>query len=272
MKRMTRLLSGAVLAALTVLPVPAAAQDFDPVTAQVLQGWTLPDGRRVAAIQLTLEPGWKTYWRVPGEAGIPPQFDWRRARNIAAVDVSWPTPTVSSQNGLRSVGYSGQVTLPLHITPKRSDRPMRLRTRMSIGVCAEVCLPYTLDIDTTLNSADTSPTPAIVAALDDMPIAAKDAGVSRVACRIAPSEYGMSIEARVTLPHTGGTEVAVIEPGAPGIWVGEADTTRQGNTLVAVSEMIHPDGGPFSVDRSALRITILGGKYAVDVQGCGAAG
>ncbi|WP_299691417.1 protein-disulfide reductase DsbD domain-containing protein [uncultured Tateyamaria sp.] len=272
MTRLNRLLSGAALAALTALPMPASAGDFDPVTAEVLQGWTLPDGRRVAAVRLTLEPGWKTYWRAPGDAGIPPHFDWSRARNIADVDVSWPTPSVYHQNGMRSLGYTGQVVLPMHITPKRSGAPVRLRTKMSIGVCAEVCVPHTLHIDAMLDSADLSPTPAIVAALSDMPYAADEAGVVSAACRMAPTEHGMSIEAHVTLPHTGGTEVAVIEPGTPGVWVSEARTARQGDTVVAVSEMIHPDGGAFSIDRSNVRITILGGDYAVDIQGCTAAG
>ena len=265
-----RTLTACAFAAGLALPAPAVADDFDPVTAQVLQGWTLPDGRRVAAIQLTLEPGWKTYWRAPGDAGIPPHFDWSRARNVAGVDISWPTPNVYVDNGMRSLGYTGQLVLPMHITPKRDGQSVRLRTTMSLGVCAEVCLPHTLEIDAILDGADPSPTPAIVAALADMPYAADEAGVQRAICRIAPSEYGMSIEAHVTLPHTGGTEVAVIEPGAPGVWVSEAETTRRGDTVVAVSEMIHPDGGAFSVDRSNVRITILGGDYAVDVQGCSA--
>ncbi|MEO1779928.1 MAG: protein-disulfide reductase DsbD domain-containing protein [Pseudomonadota bacterium] len=272
MTRFARLCSACALAALSALPVPATAGDYDPVTAEVLQGWTLPDGRRVAAIRLTLEPGWKTYWRAPGDAGIPPHFDWSRARNIAGVDISWPTPSVYTEFGMRSLGYSGEVVLPLHITPERSGAPIRLRTKMSLGVCAEVCLPHTLRIDAVLDTTDTGPTPAIVAALADTPFAADEAGVVSAACRIAPSEHGMSIEAHVTLPHTGGTEVAVIEPGTPGIWVSEPETARQGGTLVAVSEMVHPDGGAFSIDRSNVRITILGGDYAVDVQGCTAAG
>ncbi|WP_415921366.1 protein-disulfide reductase DsbD domain-containing protein [Tateyamaria sp. SN6-1] len=269
MKSIVRAITATCIAGFAAFPAMGGGID-DPVTADVLQGWDLPDGRRVAAIRLTLEPGWKTYWRAPGDAGIPPHFDWSRARNIAGVDISWPTPSVYVENGMRSLGYSGQVVLPIHITPERSDAPMRLRTKMSIGVCAEVCVPHTINIDAMLDAADPTPTPAIVAAFADMPYAADEAGVQRAACRIAPSKHGMSIEARVTLPHTGGTEVAVIEPGAPGVWVSEAQTTRQGDTVIAVSEMIHPDGGAFSVDRSAVRITILGGDYAVDVQGCAA--
>ena len=75
-------------------------------------------------------------------------------------------------------------------------------------------------------------------------------------------------EMTAALPHTGGTEVAVIESGVPGVWVSEARTARSGDTVVAVSDMMHSTGGAFAVDRSNVRITILGANYAVDVQGC----
>jgi len=258
------LLGGAALAG----PATAQALLDDPVQAEVLQGWALPDGRRVSAIRLTLAPGWKTYWRAPGDAGIPPSFDWSRARNIDAVEVSWPTPSIYVEHGMRSLGYKEQLVIPLHLTPSNPGRTMRLRTTLSMGVCAEVCLPYELKIDSVLEAPDATPTPAIVAALADGPYSANEAGVSAATCRITPSEYGMNIEAHVTLPHTGGTEVSVIEPGLPGVWVSEPKTSRRGDTLIAVSEMVHQNGGPFSVNRSDVRITILGGDYAVDVQGC----
>ncbi|MEL6452232.1 MAG: protein-disulfide reductase DsbD domain-containing protein [Pseudomonadota bacterium] len=263
------ILPAATVALCTMVP-PLFAQDpyADVVQAKVLQGWDLPDGRRVAAVQLTLAPGWKTYWRAPGDAGIPPQFDWSRARNLADVEISWPTPSVYEENGMRSIGYSGQVTIPMHITPASQGRAVRMRTTMSLGVCEEVCMPREIKIDTLLDSPDSRPTPAIVAALADAPYAADEAGVNASVCHVRRSKHGMEIEAHVTLPHTGGTEVAVIETGTPGIWISEARTTRRGGTIVAVSEMIHPDGGAFGIDRSDVRITILGGDYAVDVRGC----
>ena len=80
----------------------------------------------------------------------------------------------------------------------------------------------------------------------------------------------MQVEARVTLPALGGQEHAVIESGIAGVWVSEPKTIRQGGDIVAVSQMVHPDGGVFSIDRSAIRITIIGGQSAVDLRGCSA--
>ncbi len=266
--RFSLLAAGAICAA----AASASAQSgFDDVVqAQVLQGWDLPDGRRVAALHLTLAPGWKTYWRAPGDAGIPPSFDWRRARNLGNVALSWPTPDVYVQYGLRSIGYTGELVIPMHVTPAKPGKPVRLRATMSLGVCADVCLPHEIQIDTVLDAPDSSPTPAIVAALADTPYSADEAGVRAATCALRPTENGMRIEARVTLPSTGRREVAVIEPGVPGVWVSEAVTQRSGDTLTAVSEMVHQSGSAFGVDRSNVRITILGGDYAVDVQGCSA--
>ncbi|MEL6465624.1 MAG: protein-disulfide reductase DsbD domain-containing protein [Pseudomonadota bacterium] len=258
----------AVLAAISAVPVFAQGRFDDVVRTEVLQGWELPDGRRLAAVRLVLAPGWKTYWRAPGDAGIPPHFDWSRARNIGAVSLTWPTPEVHHQNGMQSIGYTDQVVIPMHITPSRAGTPMRLRTTLSMGVCADVCIPHQVTIDELLDSPDLTPTPAIVAALADVPYSEAEAEVRSATCSLRPTERGMQIEARVRLPHTGGTEVAVIEPGVPGVWVSEADTSRQGDTVVAVSDMVHAEGGAFAVNRSDVRITILGGNYAVDVRGC----
>ena len=271
---MTRcLLSAAAVAACAMTfsalsPALAQGQFDDVVETEVLQGWDLPDGRRLAAVRLTLAPGWKTYWRAPGDAGIPPHFDWSRARNLQAVSVTWPTPKVYHQNGMRSIGYTNQVVIPIYVTPSTPGKPVRLRSTLSMGVCAEVCVPHQVKLDTTLDAPDASPTPAIVAALADAPYAADEAGVRAAICQLRSTENGMEIEAHVTLPHTGGTEVAVIETGTAGLWISEARTSRNGDTVIAVSEMVHPDGGAFGIERSDVRITILGGDYAVDVRGC----
>lgn len=256
--------------ATSIAPAPALAQDpFEaPITSEILQGWDLADGRRVAALRLTLEPGWKTYWRAPGDAGIPPQFDWGTSQNLKDVAITWPTPEVHDQNGLRSIGYSGQVVIPLQIRADRQEKPVRLRGTMFLGVCADICIPHQIDIDTMLDAPDARPTPAIVAAMADVPYSEGDANVRTAICALRPTEQGLQIEARVTLPHTGGQEVAVIETGTPGLWISEPRTARQGDTLVAVSDMVHPEGVAFGIERSDVRITILGGNYAVDVQGC----
>jgi DsbC/DsbD-like thiol-disulfide interchange protein len=261
------------LSALTLsicLALPAAARDPAPATVEVLQGWELPNGRRVAALQVTLQDGWKTYWRAPGDSGIPPQFNWNGARNIGDLQITWPQPKVFHDDGSRSIGYKGQLVIPLHIAPKRDGQPIRLKGRMDIGVCSDVCAPFTLKFDTVLEAAGPVPTPSIASAMASAPYSASEAGVRAATCHITPIDEGLQIEARVTMPSAGGREEAVIEAGQDAIWVSEPETRRSGNQIIAVSQMYHSAGPAFSVNRSDVRITILGSNHSVDIRGCSA--
>ena len=250
----------------------SAAQAGDPVgtpvTATLIDGWQQADGTRVSAVRLTLAQGWKTYWRAPGDAGIPPSFAWNGSRNLSAVAVSWPTPKVFGQNGMRSVGYSGVVTLPLSIVAKRADKPVDIALKMNIGVCSDICVPQTLTLKGTLDAVGATPVPAIAAALAERPYSAEEVGAGGTFCGLSPTEDGLRITATMTLPPTGGTEYVVIEAGRPDVWISEATTQRSGNTLTAQADMVANGSGAFALDRSAIRFTVLGSAHAVDLLGC----
>lgn len=239
-----------------------------PATATLIEGWQQADGTRIGAVRITLADGWKTYWRAPGDAGIPPDFDWGGSRNLSGVSVSWPTPKVFDQNGMRSVGYSNQVTLPISIAAKRSDKPVHLNLKLQIGVCKDICVPQTLTLKGTLDGPASAPVPAIAAALAERPYTAKEAGARGATCAISPTEDGLKITARLNVPSTGGTEHVVIEAGRPDVWVSEATTKRNGNTLTAQAEMVPNGTGGLAIDRSAVRFTVMGSSHAVDILGC----
>lgn len=259
----------ALAATLTLLAGPGRTQAAlsDLVQIEVLDGGMTISGTHIAALKLTLADGWKTYWRAPGNAGIPPQFAWRGGGNLGSVAVTWPTPVVFDQGGLRSIGYKGGLVLPLTVTPKRAGKPLRLAGEIEFGICREVCIPARLDFARALNAAAPR-NPAIAAALADRPYSAREAGLTAATCRIDPAPDGLRITARLRLPHTGGAEFAVFEPGLPQVWASEAAVRRQGETLTATSELIHIEGKPFALDRTALRITVLGASRAVDIRGC----
>ena len=154
------------------LALPAFAQGVDQIVQlEVLDGGASDDGTYQGALRLTLQDGWKTYWRAPGDAGIPPEFDWGGSGNVADVSITWPAPSVFDQNGLQSIGYEDQLVLPVQITPKNPAKPVRLRGEMDLGVCKDVCVPGRLDIDHTLD-ADAGRHPAIAAALAQRPYSA----------------------------------------------------------------------------------------------------
>lgn len=263
-----RLLS--CLSLLVALGHPVAAQSLfeSPIQGEILSGWQQADGSRIAAFRLELKPGWKTYWRSPGDAGIPPQIDWRGSRNLGSVGLIWPAPQVYREGGVTTIGYKDVLVLPFSIAPRRAGKPVTLKAELDIGVCKDVCIPHRMRLETTLDGAATAPTPAIAAALAARPLSAREGRVARASCALQPSADGLQIEARVEMPRLDGREVVVIEPGSPGIWMSETDVSREGQTLKAIGDLAALDGGPLAIDRSRITITVLGGGQAVEIKGC----
>lgn len=249
---------------------PARAENTHdrPAVADILPGWVQANGTRMAAIRIDLAPGWKTYWRSPGDAGIPPHFDWSRSRNLAGVSILWPAPKVYPQNGMRTIGYKDQLVLPIAVAPRNAAKPVRLRVKLDIGVCHDICVPYQITVDGMLNTTSQTPTPAIAAALAERPYSAKEARVRGATCRLRPSADGMEIEANITMPPIGGSEVVVIEPNQTGLWMSETDTRRAGNRLTATGDLVPTSGQAVALDRSAITITVLGASQAVEINGC----
>ncbi|MEX0300802.1 MAG: protein-disulfide reductase DsbD domain-containing protein [Leisingera sp.] len=272
MKPATSLPTAALTALLAVTagsPALSGATDGDIVQIDVLDGGISKRGTYLGALKVTLQPGWKTYWRAPGDAGIPPSFSWRGARNVSELSITWPTPEVFMTSGYRTIGYLDQLVLPVEITPEKPGKPVRLKGRMQLGVCKDVCVPAELSFDHQLDSS-AGRNPAIAAALASRPWSAKEAGVRQASCSLRPTEYGMKVTARISMPSAGGEEVAVIEPGTPSLFAGETSTRRDGGILVAETEFLPADSKAYAIDRSQLRITVLGRNHAVDIRGCSA--
>lgn len=241
----------------------------DVARIEVLPGWQTTSGTQMAAIRLTLAPGWKTYWRAPGEGGIPPAFGWAGSQNIASTQFHWPTPEVIDQNGLRSFGYHNQVVIPIEVTPAQPGAVTHLQGEVEIGVCLDICVPMRLNFAADL-PPQTHRDAAITAALIDNPISGDQAGLTRVTCAVEPDATGLWVTAVMDLPATGGPEVVVIEAGDPQVWVSASQVSRAGGQLTARAEMVHVSGQSFALNRAAVRITVLGTDRAVDIQGCSA--
>lgn len=257
------------LAAIIAPPVAAQSWIDDVVRIEVLDGGTTQDGKYRTAIRFTLADGWKTYWRAPGDAGIPPEFSWRGSRNVAATQITWPTPDVFDQNGMRSVGYERELVLPIDVEPATPGKPVRLKGKVDLGVCKDVCIPSTVKFDHVLDP-NASTHPAILAARSNRPFSEQEAGVTSAKCVVSPTADGFRVEAHIRMPHAGGSEYTVTEAGNPQVWVSETSVERRGDTLVATSELMHSSTRSFALDRSALRFTVLGTKHAVDIRGCSA--
>jgi DsbC/DsbD-like thiol-disulfide interchange protein len=254
------------LFALTASPALATTQD-DVLSAQLRPGWQMENGGHMAAVELQLAPGWKTYWRSPGDAGIPPSFDWSGSENVKSVLLHWPAPEVFEANGMQTIGYHERLVLPVEITPQDPSRPVRLSLVMALGVCDEICLPALLELSSDL-APPGAPDASIRAALTSRAATASEAGVTSVACSVDPINDGLRLTARVRLPDPGRPEVVAFETADRNVWVAEAITQREGGDLVSMTELVPPNGAPFALDRSGITMTILAAGSAIEVKGC----
>ncbi|HKY94171.1 MAG TPA: protein-disulfide reductase DsbD domain-containing protein [Kiloniellales bacterium] len=92
-------------------------------------------------LEIALTPGWKTYWRSPGDAGVPPTLDWSDSENVAALDFLWPAPERFTLFGLDTFGYAEEVIFPLVLHPERPGEPVTLNAALTYMVCEDICIP-----------------------------------------------------------------------------------------------------------------------------------
>ena len=256
------------LALLAIMAAPAHAGPADHnTTLTVLTGPQTSRGSVMAALRIDMANGWKTYWRAPGDAGIPPQIMWRGSKNIETVAFHWPVPEVFEQDGMRSIGYHDTVTIPIEVFPNDAG-DIHLSGSINIGVCDEICIPLHLEFDSLL-PLDEPRDAAIAAALLNSPLTASEASVGTVTCTVIPTLDGMQLTTRTALAQQG-AESIIIETSAPYVWVSEPEVTRTATHITATSDLIHVNGSSFAVDRAGIRITVLGQGRAVDIKGCSA--
>lgn len=110
-------------------------------------------------LEFQLQPGWKIYWRSPGDAGFPPRPDWTDSRNVAETAIAWPAPERFTIFEMQTFGYGGEVVLPITLTPERPGEAVRLAGTVNYLTCKEICIPYdaALSIDLPAGSAKGAP-------------------------------------------------------------------------------------------------------------------
>jgi len=138
------MVAASVAAAAPARAADASEWDGDQRAAvRLIAGMPRGDGNatRRAGVEIRLAPGWKTYWRYPGDAGVPPRFDFSGSRNLKAASVRYPAPHVLSDESGTSIGYKNEVTFPLLIVPEDASKPVTLALKIDYAVCDKICIP-----------------------------------------------------------------------------------------------------------------------------------
>jgi DsbC/DsbD-like thiol-disulfide interchange protein len=267
------LLASSLLAPCLLAPflaTEARAQDASLWQRDMHSAVRLLAGSRSGAVLLggigfQLQPGWKTYWRTPGDSGVPPRFDFTKSENVEAVTVLWPAPTKFDDGaGGHSLGYHDQIVLPLRIVAKAADKPVTLRADVNYAVCEKICIPVEASIELPFTSTASTEDSALLAALDTVPKPAnvgdpnpltirdvKREGKSTVLVDVvSPDAKPVNLFVEGPTPDWGLPVPKLLEQSPPGV-------KRFAFELDGVPPGVNPDG-------AALKLTLVSGDRSYE--------
>lgn len=174
----SRLLALAVALQSVVFNAPLAAEDgawqqAHKVRIRLTAGYRQNSDQEqvLAFVEMELEPGWKTYWRHPGEAGgIPPEFNFEASRNLAEANVLYPAPVRMTDSIGDTVGYKNTVVFPVQLRANDTAKPVDLGLAIRFGICKDICIPTEANLAAVIAAERSRPIPAeLEAALDRVP-------------------------------------------------------------------------------------------------------
>ena len=255
-------IGGALAAAFSLLlsGSPASAADAfstDWALAAKSRARLIAGGGDLAGFEIALSPGAITYWRDPGDAGLPPTLDFSGSDNVASVEPEFPAPKrIKEADGGEAFGYDRSVVLPLRVKPRDPAKPATLKLNADFAVCEKVCLPAKAHLELTLPSAPGSPLAgAIEAALATVPRA------------VPPKDFGafQALGAdswRLCAAHEDGPPRDLFIEAPEGWWmkVAPADAAG-GRDCFTLTIGDKPKDAAFPV---ALRLTLTGGAGALE--------
>jgi DsbC/DsbD-like thiol-disulfide interchange protein len=143
-----------------------------------------------AGLEIKLQPGWKTYWRYPGDSGVPPRFNFEGSQNIRNVTVLWPAPMRFSDGSGTSIGYVDHTIFPLRIVRQDGNKPAVLRVTIDYAVCEKLCVPVDANLELALVAAVSLHEAALTASEARVPHAATMAASEPLAVASVRREPG----------------------------------------------------------------------------------
>lgn len=244
---------------------PAAAADASPwdggkhTAIRLIAGATAQS----AGAEIRLAPGWKTYWRYPGDSGIPPRFDFSGSQNVKSVTVRFPAPQRLIDESGTTIGYKHDVVFPLEVVAEDTARPVTLRLKLDYAVCEKICQPADAKAELTLGgpSAFIDRIAASAAAVPKAVPLGSDGALSIRAAR----RDGAKVIVDVAAPA--GAEVDLFAEGPAPDWalpvparIADAGPGVQRFTFDL--DGLPPDTKP---DRATLTLTAVAGTRAIEV-------
>ena len=221
-----------------------------------------PQAVNQLAVRFTHEEGWHTYWRMPGDAGLPPEFTFTLPGDLKATDPLFPLPARTITSGLTSFGYGGTALFPFRIeVPRGVYGNATIRLHVEYLACREMCVPESADVSLRLPidvaGKDTPEAADIAGALSRVPETVADAGT--VTASIEANRIMISVAGNAAVQKSldffpldknvvklsDPPEFAPGENGAQRLWLTAMDKFAAKPAEV-ISGVLVADGGPQS--------------------------
>jgi DsbC/DsbD-like thiol-disulfide interchange protein len=219
-----------------------------------------------AGIEIKMQPGWHTYWRYPGDSGVPPRFDFSGSENLKSAKVLYPAPHLHSDAGGQSLGYEGSVILPVQVSAKDPGKPVQLRLKIEYAVCEKLCVPAEGSAEFPLGASTSSQDSALKAAEAQVPKLVPAAEVGLTARRV---DGGAKPLVMVDLTPPAGKPAQLFVEGPTPDWALPIPKPAQGAPAGHQHFAFELDGLPPGVDPKAqfeLTFTVVGSDRPLEVK------
>ena len=221
-------------------------------------------------LQLRLTPGWHTYWRSPGDAGIAPSIDWKGSENFAGAEIAWPAPKrLPPLAGLETVGYENGVVLPIAVRLAHPGEPLHLHAEVDYASCKDICIPYHASLDLALPAGFARPgldAPLLAEARALVP-GDLSAAQWKLLGAVVESKSGGAVFA-VRLSSTGtpfsspDLFIEGLQNGAPG----RPETTLSDSGKTVMLRVPVSGGAATAIAGKSLKVTVVDGSRAAETE------
>jgi DsbC/DsbD-like thiol-disulfide interchange protein len=224
------------------------------------------DAHLRAGIEIKMQPGWKTYWRYPGDSGVPPHFDFSGSENLKTATVLYPAPHLFTDETGQSLGYKDRIIFPLVISPQQPGKPVRLRLKADYAVCEKLCVPAEGRAELTLTPGASSQDPALAAAEARVP---KQVTAAQLGLTVRRTNNGTKPLVAVDLGAPAGNPIDLFVEGPTPQWALPIPKRSQTAPAGRAQFSFELDGLPPGIDPKGqvdLTFTVVTGERAVEVK------